>query len=214
MYAERLSLLTRAYKSAQKSNKVYEEAQSNVAKFTQQLNYILGIQSGLRLINGIIVDRERQWQEQVQQLIETKIVEYLSYVYPADGYSVSLTTRILRGKVHVDGEVHSYFASQISGDVSETQGRLFQQVVSFAALVAVMEILDVKTAYMDEAFSCAAKANIGKLNALLQHVKEEGFNLVLIAQDTNIAQGIDANVLFLQRSLDNKTTVTQREVSE
>lgn len=213
MYVDRLNLLTRAYRTAQKGNKVYEDAQSNVAKYTQQLNYMTGIQGGLAVVNGIIVDRERQWQEAVQQMLEVKIAEYLSYVYPADGYNVVLTTRVLRGKVHVEGEVRSYFADKIVGDVSETQGRLFQQVVSFAALVTVMEILGVNTVYADEVFFGAAKANVVKINALLRHLQEKGFNLILIAQDTNLAQGIEANVLFLKRSLDNKTTITRREVS-
>ena len=99
------------------------------------------------------------------------------------------------------------------GKISGTQGRLFQQVVSFAGLIGVMSLLGIKTIYIDEAFSGSAKKNIGKLNRLLLHLKERGFNLVIIAQDIAMAEGLPANRMLLSRSVDNKTTIIQ-EVDE
>lgn len=212
MFVERLNTLTKAYRAAKKTNEAYDAAYKNVAKFTQELGYMSGLMSGLNLIGGIIVDQEEKWQSNVLRLLEAEITEYLSFVYPSDGYTITLSSRILRGKVRIDGEVRSYFVNGMSGEVSDTQGRLFQQIVSFAALATIQGILGVKTIYVDEAFSGASKANIEKVNTLLKHVHEKGFNVVLIAQDTNIAQGIDANILYLSRSIDNKTSIEQRVV--
>lgn len=213
MYMARLETLTRAYNAMARSNKAYREAMNNVAKYTGQSRYINNLKGSLQIFNGIVVESEKDWQDKVLRSLEAEVVEYLSYVYPTDGYRLMLKTRVLRGKVHVEGEVHSYFLGDVSGEISDTQGRLFQQVVSFAALLAIMKILGEETAYFDEAFSGASKANVVKVNRLLKHVQEEGLNVILIAQDTTMANDIPSNVLILTRSLDNKTAITQREVA-
>jgi len=212
LYSQRVETLAKAYRAAKRNNAAFHEATSNVAKYTQQLRYIRNLKGSLRLFSGIVVEQEGDWQAKVLRMLEAQIMEYLYYVYPMDGYKVDLSTRIVRGKVHVEGEVRSQFLGSLTGDVADTQGRLFQQVVSFAALIAIMKILGVDSVYIDEAFSGASKANVAKINKLLQHVQEEGLNVTLIAQDTTMAENIKSNVLILTRSVDNKTTVVQREV--
>lgn len=209
MYGERLHTLSRAYKNAERNNSTFKEAQHSLAKYRAQLNYVNGLAGGLTVLDAIIAEQEKAWQDNILRTLESEIMQGLSFVYPTDGYSVSLSTRILRGKVHVEGTVHSYYTQNIDGDVADTQGRLFQQIVSFAALVAVMTILGVNTIYVDEAFSGAAEANLVKINKLLQYYNERGLNIILIAQSTRMAIGIDANTLILTRSLDNKTTIHQ-----
>ena len=95
------------------------------------------------------------------------------------------------------------------GELSDSQGCLFQQVVSFAALVGIMDLLRVNTVYVDEAFSGVARANIEKITALLNMYQQRGYNIVLIIQDDSVAKSVEANTLMLSRSLDNKTTVLQ-----
>ena len=208
MYRERLSVLKRAYKSLSKNNVAFNEASKNVAVYRNQSMFIQGLAQSLKLLESIIVEREREWRDAVLRELEAEIMQDLAYVYPSDGYQVKLSSRVLRGKIHIEAETHSYFAGSIAGDVSDSQGRLFQQVVSFAALLGVMKILGVNTVYVDEAFSGASKRNIVKINKLLRSIQERGFNIILIEQDTSMASGIEANVLYLSRSLDNKTTIT------
>lgn len=210
-FCERFSVLSKAYKVASRENLVYTKALGDIAKYREQLAYIENLQQSLKILYSIIVEKENEWQDTVLRILESEIAECLSFVYPADGYYVTLSTRILRGKVHIESMVNSYFLGQAVGDISEMQGRLFQQIVSFAALIALMKILGVDTVYIDEAFSGAAKENVEKINRLLRYVQESGKNLVLIAQDTSMAKDIKANVLFLTRSLDNKTSVIQQE---
>ena len=209
LYSDRLKVLKKAYRTATKNNAVYTDASKSVAEIRAQIGYIRGIGHGLRLLESIIAEREKEWREAVLRDIEAEIMQDLSFVYPDDGYSVKLSSRILRGKVHVDAYASSYFSGDISGDVCDSQGRLFQQIVSFAALIGVMRILNVNTIYIDEAFSGASKKNVSKINRLLKSVQERGINIILIAQDTSMAYGIDANSLILTRSLDNKTSITQ-----
>lgn len=209
MYSARLRTLKRAYSNAERGNQLYEDALQKQHLHTAQADFLLGLSEHLKSLDLEITRQEGIWREAVLAMLSSEIANDLSFVYPSDGYQVDLSTRILRGKIHISATVRSTFANDFPGKIKGTQGRLFQQVVSFAALIGVMSLLGVKTIYIDEAFSGSAKKNINKLNKLLLHLKERGFNLVIIAQDTAMAEGIPANRLFLSRSIDNKTTVVQ-----
>lgn len=209
MYSDRLRTLSRAYKIAERENKAFIEAQESLAQARVQQAYVSGIATSLTMLDALIAKQENAWQESVLRKLEAEIMQALAYVYPSDGYSVSLATRVLRGKVHVEGTVRSYFTEMMPGELADSQGCLFQQTVSFAALIGIMDLLHVGTVYVDEAFSGVAKANVSKINALLKMYQERGYNIILIAQDTSVALGIEANTLILERSLDNKTIVTQ-----
>ena len=209
MYLERFNTLARAYRAEARNNAAYEEAMSSLAKHRLELRYIQGLEGALQKLSALIVGKESEWQDKVLRMLEAEIMEYLSIVYPNDGYVVQLSCRVLRGKVHVDAKVTSYFASTMPWSVADTQGRLFQQIVSFAALECVMRILGADTIYVDEAFSGSSEENVQLVNRLLMAAQSKGRNVIMIAQNHAVAAGIDANVLYIERSIDNKTTVQQ-----
>lgn len=183
-------------------------------KYQRQLDFLMGLHVQIDSLSKSITQRESEWRESILSMLEAEITADLARVYPTDGYRVKLSSRVLRGKIHIDAKVYSFATNEIPGKIRGTQGRLFQQVVSFAALKGVMTLLGVKTLYVDEAFSGSSKRNIKKLNGLLAALQEQGHNLVLIAQDTSMADGIPANRLFLSRSIDNKTMLQQRGVNQ
>lgn len=209
MYSERLRTLSRAYAAAERNNKLYNDAKLNQSLKLGQVEFLLGTQEQLKALDLAITKQESDWRSGVLSVLEAEITKDLAFVYPADGYSVKLHSKVVRGKVHISASVQSTFSSDLPGRIQKTQGRLFQQIVSFSAMIGVMSLLGIKTVYMDEAFSCASKRNIDKLNALLSSLDERGYTLIVIAQDTSMAEGLDANRLFLSRSIDNKTTVVQ-----
>lgn len=210
MYASRLSTIGKAMKAAERNNTLYEKALQEKAVQQGAVSFLEGLSAQIKSLDLTMTNVESNWRESILGKLEAEILDDLHYVYPSDGYSVHLSTRVLRGKIHIDAKVRSSFSNDIPGRIVKTQGRLFQQVVSFAALIGVMDLLGVKTIYIDEAFSGSSKSNIKKLNHLLSVLEERGINLVMIAQDTNIATGVNANRLFLRRSIDNKTTIEQR----
>lgn len=213
MYSARLRTLTRAYNNAERGNALYTDASQKQMLHQEQVNFLIGLSEHLKTLDLSITEKESEWREGILSVLSSQIVNDLAFVYPSDGYQVNLSAKVLRGKIHISATVTSTFAKDFPGKIKGTQGRLFQQVVSSSTLVGVMSLLGVKTIYMDEAFSGSAKRNVSKLNRLLLHWKERGFNLVIIAQDITMAEGIPANRMFLSRSIDNKTTITQ-EVDE
>lgn len=213
MYSARLRTLSRAYNTAERNNSLYNDALKRQGLYHAQLEFLLGLSEHLKTLDLAITEKESAWRDDVLSVLASEIVSDLAFVYPSDGYQVNLSAKVLRGKIHISASVTSTFVGNFPGKISGTQGRLFQQVVSFAGLIGVMSLLGIKTIYIDEAFSGSAKKNIGKLNRLLLHLKERGFNLVIIAQDIAMAEGLPANRMLLSRSVDNKTTIIQ-EVDE
>lgn len=211
MYVDRLKTLSRAYSAARRSNTLYSNALHENTLQKIQLKFLSGLLEQMKTLNLLIVEKEAEWRQAILSMLETEIADYLSYVYPDDGYIVQLKPRVLRSKIHIEACVYSTIMQEIPGQIHKTQGRLFQQIVSFAALLGVMNLLGVRTVYFDEAFSGSSKRNVKKVNALLQHAEEKGFNLVIIAQDTNMAEGSNWNRLFLTRNLANVTSVFQEE---
>lgn len=209
MYGARMRTLTKAYRSAERGNAVYTSALQEQVLQEQQLNFLVGLQEQLKTLDLGITSEESKWREAILSILENEIVTDLTYVFPDDGYNIKLSTRVLRNKIHIEARVSSVFTGDIPGKIRGTQGRIFQQVVSFSSIIGVMDLLGIKTVYVDEAFSGSSKRNIRKVNALLDALRKRGFNLAMIAQDTSMADGIPANRLFLQRSLDNQTTITQ-----
>ena len=162
MYADRMRTLSRAYNSAERSNKLYVQAMEENALQRQQLDFLAGLQEQIKTLDLAITSKESEWREAILSTLEAEIVDCLAYVYPTDGYNVKLSTKVLRGKIHIEAKVKSTFADEIPGRIQRTQGRLFQQVVSFAALIGVMTLLGINTIYIDEAFSGSSKRNVKK----------------------------------------------------
>lgn len=214
MYSDRLRVLKKAYRNIDRDNELYLSTKNTIGLYELQLKFLTELETQLKLFKLAVTEEESKWRESILSVLETEIMDALSAVYPTDGYKISLATNVLRGKIHIEASVSSVSSKDIPGRIINTQGRLFQQVVSLAALIGTMSLLGVKTVYIDEAFSGSSKKNIAKLNALLNHYRERGFNLILIVQDTNIADGIPANKLFLHRSLDNRTTVMQEVIED
>lgn len=209
VYTERLQMLARSYKRAERENIAYNEALKQKQILESQINLLVGLQECLKTFSLDVTTKESEWRDAVLGILSSEIADDLAFVYPADGYQVTLISRVLRGKIHIDATVTSTFANNIPGKIKGTQGRLFQQVVSFSSLIGVMSLLGIKTIYVDEAFSGSAKKNVKKLNRLLLSLAERGFNLVLIAQDISMAEGLPANRMFLSRTVDNKTIIQE-----
>ena len=208
MYFQRFQTLQRAFSNIEKSNKLYNIAKEEVVHFESQLTFLTNLREGLRSFDLALTGKESEWRNATLSIIEAEIVKELSYVFPNDGYNVKISSFVSRGKIHIEAFVNSVFSGDMPGRIRGTQGRVFQQIVSFAALVSVMSLLGIKTIYIDEAFSGSSKRNVLKLNALLDYVRASGFNVIMIVQDTSIAEGLDANRLFLSRSIANDTVVS------
>lgn len=209
VYRDRVSVLKRAYSAARRNNELYTNLHDERAELKRKLEFASGIQRAAKVLHVEIVAGEQQWREGVLARIEQEIAQALAFVYPEDNYTIKLSSRILRDKIHVESYVQSVSLKKVSGKMRRTQGLLFRQIVSLAAVICIAKFQGVDTVYVDEAFSGASKRNMSKAQKLLEWYSSRGVHVVVIAQDPVIAGNLDANVLTLRRTLDNKTVISQ-----
>lgn len=209
MYSQRLKTLTRAYKNVQKTNEYYSSLESTRNDLMFKIGKVRALGDLCQTLELTITNGEKAWREGILSAIEDEISKWMNVIYPADGYETKLSLRVLRGKLHLNATVRSFNINGGSISIKGSQGRLFQQVVSFAAIVAIMSLQGVKTVYVDEAFSGASKKNIILAGTLIDEVARSGFNLVVIAQDHNIIQTPDCTQYVLSRTVDNKTSIVK-----
>ena len=207
MFSSRLNALKRTMGVIKKSNTAFTEANSSYNQHDARVNFLEGMQYYLKAFTLSVTENESAWRESLLKILEYEIMKGLAIVFPSDGYVVKLESSVSRGNIHITASVSSNI-SEFPGRISNTQGRLFQQIVSFMALLSIMSLLGVKTIYIDELFSGSSLENIEKLNTLLRTVGEQGYNIVMIAQNAAIASGMEVNRLILSRTENNRTSVS------
>lgn len=203
----RIGNLRRAYKVVEKMNRTYREAEDEKRKYEIKRDFASSIRSSCLDLGQIISEGEKAWRRGVLLQIEEEIEEALGFIYPNDAYQVKLEPRVVRGKVHIDTFVKSNSFDSVSGSMKRTQGLLFRQIISIASVMRIMKMRGVNVVYIDEAFSGASKENLIKVHKLLKWYQEKGANMVIIMQDPTIISGLDAHMLVLSRSWNNKTEV-------
>lgn len=205
-FYNRLHVLNKAYLRAKKSNTAYTDAKQKLETTTAKINTTSNLIQALKILNVEIASAEEQWRNSILIEIENEIAKALSFVFPEDGYTVHLDSRILRGKLHISSSVSSINSSKIEGSMKYTQGMLFRQIVVIASVVYIMQLKGFNTIYFDEAFSGAATKNILKVRNLIDWYRERGINLILIAQNQSIITGNEHSVV-LTRDNDNVTKI-------
>lgn len=207
MFSSRLSALKRTMGVIKKSNTAFTEAKSSYNQHESRVKFLEGMQYYLKTFTLSVTENESLWRESLLKVLEYEIMKGLAVVFPTDGYTVKLESSVSRGNIHITASVSSRI-SEFPGRIVNTQGRLFQQIVSFMALLSIMSLLGVKTIYIDELFSGSSLENIEKLNTLLRTVGEQGYNIIMIAQNASIADGMEVNRLVLSRTESNRTIVS------
>lgn len=208
MFAQRIDVLRSACALVERNNKQFIEYNNALNQATVKLTRIAALTESLKKLDALVAKTESEWRDNVLRYLEDSISEDLSVVFPEDGYQISLSASVSRGKIHIETSVTSCVSDAISGPIRDTQGCLFQEIVSFSALVSIVKLLGIHTVYVDEAFSGASPENFIKLNKMLQRVKESGVNLVLISQ-SDYFEGLGGNYLFVGRNLSNQTQIKQ-----
>lgn len=209
MYTKRLKSLKKAMNVLEKNNQLYIKYTHDKNQLSRKCEFAYNMRGALQTLAIVIAEGEKQWRDGILKKIEDEIAQALAFIYPEDGYRVTLTSRILRGKLHIDSYVSSMSLSKVTGRMKRTQGMLFRQIVSMSAIICIMELQGIKTVYIDEAFSGASKKNMLRARKLVQWYAERGINLIVIAQDPAVSADLNSNTLYIRREYPNVTVIEQ-----
>lgn len=202
---DRLNTLNKLSSLIASNNSKFKEVEETVKHSSAvilQLEQLLSIAEAL---SKEIQNGEKQWQDWAIKDLETTINKCLSIVFPTDGYCIHLNVVTRYNKIRLTTTVSSPFISNCL-TIKESQGRLFQQTVSFGAILAFMKFIGTNTIYIDEAFSGTAISNWDKVNALLEYALSRGANIIMITQNSDI--NLPANIYNFQRDSLNLSHIT------
>lgn len=194
---------------AKNTNDYYLSLQKRLAIIERRYDALNNLKQSLKNIGILIANSETQWKDMFIYRLTQGVNDALEIVYPDDGYTISVSLRTLRGKVHIESIINSAIAqSEFKGRISKTQGTLFQQIVSFASFVVIMELLGETTLYVDEAFSGASPMNYNNIDKLVKYYREsKGMNFIFITQNTGMISPDDFTTILEVSRVNNNTTV-------
>ena len=90
------------------------------------------------------------------------------------------------------------------------QGKLMQYLISFAAVAGITKGLGMSSLYVDEAFGAGAEAILPEVGSVVQAQVDEGMQVVLVSQHSDLYSMLPRHVIKLQTDLD-EDCVTVRE---
>ena len=209
-YVHRLNVIEKAFNRIEYNNNEYIRISNEIQSAQKKLQLISNLSGNTRALLDVITVSEKQWRTTILSIIECEISKYLSYVYPEDNYSVQLDCDIKYGKIKINATVSSNSFDNLK---LTTQGRLFKQIVSLAAIASIMKINGIKTIYLDEAFSGASKENMALMGKIISEMIVDGINLVLIIQHEDLIPGnVDWHSIYLTRGQHNCTVITEKYI--
>lgn len=205
-FAQRLRVIDRAFDRITKANEEYLRTLNEIKSYEQKLELSLFLKEDLVKLSHVIVSSEKQWRETVLVVIEREVQRYLDIIYPDDNYIVHLDAVIKYSRVKLQVTVSSNNFRDLK---IKSQGTLFKQIVSLASVSAIMKLKGIYTIYVDEAFSGASKYNLPIVGKIIEELRNDGMNLVLIVQHKDIAHSIvDVNEIHITREIGNITKIT------
>lgn len=205
-FAQRLRVIDRAFDRISKANEEYLRTLNEIKSYEQKLELSLFLKEDLVKLSHVIVSSEKQWRETVLIVIEREVQRYLDIIYPDDNYIVHLDAVIKYSRVKLQVTVSSNNFRDLK---IKSQGTLFKQIVSLASVSAIMKLKGIYTIYVDEAFSGASKYNLPIVGKIIEELRNDGMNLVLIVQHKDIAHSIvDVNEIHITREIGNITKIT------
>ena len=202
---DRINNISKIASVLENSNKQYKETESKLLQQKERSESLGSLFSLLHALEKDIKVGEKEWRDWAVKDLENNINTCLAIVFPDDKYCIHLDVSTKYGKVRLFTSVTSNCV-QDKLTIKGTQGRLFQQTVTFGAILAFMKFVGTNTIYIDEAFSGTSQSNWDKVEALLQYALNNGANIVMISQNADI--GLPANVYSFSRDTENCSHIT------
>ena len=79
-----------------------------------------------------------------------------------------------------------------------SEGKLCQYLISFATTIGVVKGLNTQTVYVDEAFGVSSKANLPKIGEILQESINDGLQVILISQSSELYNSVSRREIHLE----------------
>lgn len=184
-------------KAQKEKNEVYRKATD---KYTQDLTTQKEIQSYMQKLKTLLAvcnKKAEKFTVDRISLVEKTVEDNLRYVFPEEDFKVKFdmgisktgreTCRLLLGK----GNKYSATSAQ--------NGRFVRQLISVVVVYTLNYLRGADTMYLDEALASSDKDNLTKLKPLLDRMREDGTQVILIEHKPELYNNVDRRQFELRK---------------
>ena len=166
-----------------------------LSKSEQLLEDIRQYRINLKQLKTIISVEDDSFKERRISYLNDVVSDSLLRIFPLQGFKAKISCDFKRGNnkaslrlIDRSGNVHLPYLSE---------GKLCQYLISFAATIGVVKGLNTQTVYVDEAFGVSSKANLPKIGEILQETIDDGLQVILISQNSELYNSISRREIHL-----------------
>lgn len=188
LYRERLNKLrnraNNLYCTVQdlKSNKArYDSLKSQV----DSLNGFIELASTYNSVlhNTMIATRDKysKYQQDRIKFLEIALESNINYLFPDRGFTPKINYEIFRNKIK--SELILIDPDRNIRTPEITEGDFLKQLIGYTSSISILELLNCKTFYIDEAFSNASSLSKEKMQPIIyKYTKENNLQTIMISQ--------------------------------
>jgi DNA repair exonuclease SbcCD ATPase subunit len=165
-----------AIKNQEKNEKLKIKC-DNLEKYIEELGLIL---RECRIINDLCIKEEYSFRTGRIKYLELFVSEELGTIFEEEGFTVSVVDTVERNKLSIRLVLHDQNGKVRLPSINE--GKLCQELISFACAVGIIRAAGLNKLYIDEAFAASSEANLEKLSNNLERVVSDGIQVICIEQ--------------------------------
>lgn len=151
---------------------------------------------------------EKEYKERRTKFLTDYISDSIAAVFPNRDLVAELVEKTSYGKNNMIVKVID--AAGNHRNPENTEGMFCQQVISLASVVATVHNSKKNKVYLDEAFAMASPDNLSSAASLLYKAAEEGIQLIVIGQHSELYDNIPhREIILLFDELKGQTSVKE-----
>lgn len=164
-------------------------------------------------INKVAVKEYREYRCRRIDFLNNTITSNIQKIFPYEGYK----SRIVYETKYNNSNAYVTLLDK-NGNVripKYSEGGLLKELIGFTSAISVLECLDSNTFLFDEAFGMASKNNKPKLGDMLNNCINNGVQMFLVSQTSDLYDGLNCRKIYLERdAVTNQTYVSKVEMEE
>lgn len=195
-YYSRLSSKRIQLEQQKMVNTQIESLSSKLYKAKKLLDELEQYKTDIKQLKTIIAVEDNSFKRRRIGYLNDVVSDSLLRIFPMQGFKAEITCDFKRGNnkaslrlIDRAGNVHLPYLSE---------GKLCQYLISFATTIGVVKGLNTQTVYVDEAFGVSSKANLPKIGEILQESINDGLQVILISQSSELYNSITRREIHLE----------------
>lgn len=192
------------------NNKKVDYYQKKLAKYSEVEVVARNHYNALSSILLAVENEDARYKSSRIGYLQDSLSEKIDLMFPYEVFEPSLNYETVRGKNKVSLTLKDMSGCERNPFI--TEGKFMQELIGFVSSMSVIELLGTKLFLIDEAFSAASEENKIKVGELLQTYIDQGIQVILISQDSNVYSYLNRREINLSKNLNNSVSSKEEDI--